>query len=318
MVQVENEIGMIPTARDHSAEADRAFASAVPAELMAYLAAHREELAPELRAIWREAGGKATGTWSEVFGAGPAGEEIFMAWHFARYAEAVAAAGKKEYPLPMFVNAALIRPGHQPGQYPSGGPLPHLVRRLARRGAEHRLPRARHLLPELRRVGAALPAAGNPLFVPEAMRSPEASVNALYAFGAHDAIGFSPFGIETIGEPAATHLAASYDLVAQLEPLLVERQGQGHIGGPAVRGARSKRQPQQVRLGGYVLAATFERGAPPSLADGRDRPDGRRGRAAAALRRARPRDRRPTSSSSRERRSRSRSRRAARASERGS
>jgi beta-galactosidase GanA len=35
MVQVENEIGMIPTARDHRPEAERAFASAVPAELMA-------------------------------------------------------------------------------------------------------------------------------------------------------------------------------------------------------------------------------------------------------------------------------------------
>jgi len=94
--------------------------------LMAYLAAHREELAPELRALWLAAGGKASGTWSDVFGPGPAGEEVFMAWHFARYAEAVAAAGKREYPLPMFVNAALIRPGHQPGQYPSAGPLPHL------------------------------------------------------------------------------------------------------------------------------------------------------------------------------------------------
>ena len=50
-----------------------------------------------------------------------------MAWHFARYTEAVTAAGKREYPMPMFVNAALIRPGHQPGQYPSGGPLPHLI-----------------------------------------------------------------------------------------------------------------------------------------------------------------------------------------------
>ena len=29
-----------------------------------------------------------------------------------------------------------------------------------------------------------------------------------------------------------------------------------------------QRQPQQVRLGGYVLAATFERGTPQSLADG--------------------------------------------------
>jgi hypothetical protein len=29
-----------------------------------------------------------------------------------------------------------------------------------------------------------------------------------------------------------------------------------------------QRQPQQVRLNGYVLAVTFERGTPPSLADG--------------------------------------------------
>ena len=127
MIQVENEIGMIPTARDHSAEAERAFAAAVPAELMRSLAAQKDRLAPELRRAWLDAGGSTAGAWSEVFGAGPAAAEIFMAWHFARYTEAVAAAGKKEYPLPMFVNAALIRPGHQPGQYPSAGPLPHLA-----------------------------------------------------------------------------------------------------------------------------------------------------------------------------------------------
>jgi len=32
---------------------------------------------------------------------------------------------KAEYPLPMFTNAALIRPNYAPGQYNSGGPLPH-------------------------------------------------------------------------------------------------------------------------------------------------------------------------------------------------
>jgi len=267
MVQVENEIGMIPAARDHSAEADRAFAAGVPAELLGYLAAHREELAPELRAIWLGAGGKAGGTWSEVFGSGPAGEEIFMAWHFARYTEAVAKAGKDQYPLPMFVNAALIRPGHQPGQYPSGGPLPHLVD-VWRAAA----PSIDFLAPDIyfqnftewaRRYRRS----GNPLFVPEALRSAEASVNGLYAFGAHDAIGFSPFGIESIAEPAAKHLAASYGLVAQLEPLILARQGRGTMAGLLSEGPE-QRQPQQVRLGGYVLAATFERGTPPSLADG--------------------------------------------------
>jgi hypothetical protein len=267
MVQVENEIGMIPSARDHGPEADRAFAGAVPAGLTGYLAAHREELVPELRALWLGAGGKLTGTWSDVFGPGPASEEVFMAWHFARYAEAVAAAGKREYALPMFVNAALIRPGHQPGQYPSGGPLPHLID-VWRAAA----PSLDFLAPDIYFQDFAgwarrYKRSGNPLFVPEATRGPEASANLLYALGAHDAMGFSPFGIESIGEPAAKHLAASYDLVAQLEPLLVELQGEGRSAGLLSEGPE-QRQPQQVRLGGWALSATFERGTPPPLADG--------------------------------------------------
>src|SRR5690349_4363517 len=127
MVQVENEIGMIPEARDHSATAESLFAQPVPRELMAYLQAHRDSLAPELRARWDSGGTKSSGTWQTVFGRSLQTDELFMAWYFARYAERVAAGGKKEYPLPMFVNAALIRPGYQPGRYVSAGPLPHLI-----------------------------------------------------------------------------------------------------------------------------------------------------------------------------------------------
>jgi beta-galactosidase GanA len=103
----------------------------------------------------------------------------------------------------MFVNAALIRPGYQPGQYPSAGPLPHLLD-VWRAGA----PAIDFLAPDIyfpafvewtRRYVRS----GNPLFVPEALRSPEAAVNGLYALAAHDAIGFSPFAIESIGEPSA-------------------------------------------------------------------------------------------------------------------
>ncbi|MGH8187700.1 MAG: beta-galactosidase, partial [Steroidobacteraceae bacterium] len=127
MVQVENEIGMIPHARDYSDTADELFNSPVPKALLDYLAGHRERLAAPLRERWRSHGERTQGTWVEVFGSGPATEELFMAWHFAVYVEAVTAAGKKAYPLPMFVNAALIRPGRQPGEYPSAGPLPHLI-----------------------------------------------------------------------------------------------------------------------------------------------------------------------------------------------
>ncbi|MFN8094812.1 MAG: DUF5597 domain-containing protein [Vicinamibacteria bacterium] len=267
MVQVENEVGMIPTARDHSPAARRAFAQAVPDELMSRLAARRGELTPELRAAWLGAGGRAAGTWAEVFGDGPAGEEVFTAWHLARYTEAVAAAGRREHPLPMFANAALVRPGHQPGQYPSGGPLPHLfdVWRAAAPSLDFLAPDVyfQNFVEWARRYRTP----DNPLFIPEAMRSPDAAVNALYAIGAHDAIGFSPFGIESIGEAAAKNLAASYDLLAQLEPLLLERQGQGDTAGLLSEGPE-QRQPQQVRFGDLLLSVVFERGAPPALADG--------------------------------------------------
>ena len=190
-----------------------------------------------------------------------------MAWHFARYTEAVAAAGKKEYPLPMFVNAALIRPGHLPGQYPSAGPLPHLID-VWRAGA----PSIDFLAPDIYFTAFAEWArrytrSGNPLFIPEAMRSREASVNGLYAFGALDAMGFSPFGIESISDAAAKDLTASFGLVAQLEPLILSLQGHGKMAGLLSEGPE-QRQPQEVRLGDYVLRAAFEQGAPTALADG--------------------------------------------------
>jgi len=84
MIQTENEIGMLPTARDYSVLANERFQEHVPTELMQYLERNKENLAPK--------------------------------------------AGKAVYPLPMYVNAALNRPQSQPGlNYPSGGPLPHLM-----------------------------------------------------------------------------------------------------------------------------------------------------------------------------------------------
>ena len=57
--------------------------------------------------MWEAAGFKTSGTWEEVFGRNAATDEIFMAWNFARYVGRVVDAGKAEYPIPMFLNAAL-------------------------------------------------------------------------------------------------------------------------------------------------------------------------------------------------------------------
>jgi beta-galactosidase GanA len=258
MIQVENEIGMIPDSRDRSAIANELFAQSVPSELINYLQQHKEGLVPEFRAVWQGNGFKTRGTWEEIFGKGPGTDELFMAWYFARYANRVADAGKAEYSLPMFVNAALIRPGHMPGQYPSAGPLPHLMD-VWRAGA----PKIDFLSPDIYFQNFAewvrrFDQAGNPIFIPEAMPAPIDSVNGMYAIGQHNAIGFSPFSIDSLDEQTTDALTSSYDLLKQLSALILERQGKDSIAGLLPEGPE-QRAPQQLRLGDFILNITFDR-----------------------------------------------------------
>ena len=258
MIQVENEIGMIPDSRDRSAIANELFGQPVPSELMNYLQLHKEELVPEFRAIWQANGFKSRGTWEEIFGKGPGTDEIFMAWYFARYANRIAENGKAEYSLPMFVNAALIRPGHMPGQYPSAGPLPHLMD-IWRAGA----PKIDFLSPDIYFQNFAewvrrFDRSGNPIFIPEAMPGPIDSVNGMYAIGQHNAIGYSPFSIDSLDEQTTDDLTASYDLLKQLSTLILERQGKDSIAGLLPEGPE-QRAPQQLRLGDYILNISFDR-----------------------------------------------------------
>ena len=267
MVQVENETGMIPEARDHSPTADSLYARGVPAELTAYLQRHRDALAPELRERWGARGDRAAGSGEEMFGPGVHTEELFMAWHFARYHERVTAAGKAEYPLPMFANAALIRPGDLPGRYVSAGPLPHLID-VWRAGS----PSTDFISPDIYFPNFAewtgkYVRSGNPLFVPEARLTQQSGVDALYAFGRHDAIGYSPFAIEgaTAEQGAGAALARSYAMLAQLAPLVAEHQGRGTMTGvmpPTAFDGTVDDAPQRVTLQGaaYTLNVSF---APP-------------------------------------------------------
>ena len=258
MVQVENEIGMIPDSRDRSTVANQLFSERVPAELINYLSEHKELLIPEFRTAWAANGFKTSGTWEEVFGKGPATDEVFMAWYFARYVDRVTEVGKKEYSLPMFVNAALIRPGHMPGQYPSAGPLPHLID-IWRAGA----PKIDFFSPDIYFQNFAewvrkYDRSGNAVFIPEAMPGSVDAVNAMYAIGQHNAIGFSPFSIDSLDEETTNAVTASYDLLNQLTPLILNHQGKGTMAGLLPEGPE-QRQPQQLRLGNHTLYVTFDR-----------------------------------------------------------
>jgi beta-galactosidase GanA len=218
MIQVENEIGMIPQARDHAPAAEADFAKPVPAAALKALHATK------------------TGTWEQVFGASPATDELWQAWTFGRYVETVTAAGKRAYPLPMYVNAALNRPGVAPGGYPSAGPLPHLIDlwRAATPSIDMLSPDI--YFPDFTARAAPYDRADQPLFLPEANQAgkTEAPANAFWAIGEHDAIGFSPFSIEHLSPDGAKDLGAAYALLDQLKPLIVT-----HDGGRTMHGFRA-------------------------------------------------------------------------------
>lgn len=216
MVQVENEVGMLGDAREWGPAAQQAFGGPVPKALMEYLAVHKERLHPMVRGLWARRGFRTSGTWQEVFGKGPATDEIFTAWQYGRYVEAVASAGKAEYALPMYVNAALNRPKKKPGEYPSGGPLPHLIDiwKAAAPSIDFLSPDI--YFPNVEPWCELYSRADNPLFIPEIRKGPECGVQALYAVGRHRAIGFSPFAIDSADEKTAAALAQAYGILEGL------------------------------------------------------------------------------------------------------
>jgi hypothetical protein len=224
MIQVENEIGMIPDARDYHPDATRLFLSPVPAQLTDYLTAHAATLHPALRERWEANGRKTGGTWTELFGEGLATDELFMAYYYGLFVEEIARAGKQVYPLPMYLNAALNSRGRKPGQYPSAGPLAHLID-VWRAAA----PSIDFIAPDIYDPGfsdwcAKYHVSGNPLFIPEIRMSDDNAAKVFYAFGEHDALGFSPFSIENV---RTAPLSKAYDILRQLSPLLAEVQGKG-------------------------------------------------------------------------------------------
>lgn len=243
MMQVENEVGCPGGTRDHSPAGEAAFHGPVPKRLLDYMARNREGLIPEFRKQWESAGGKTSGTWQEVFGTEPIANEIFMAWNYAVYVDNVAKAGKAEYALPMFVNAAL---GERVGQYSSGGALP-IELNVWQQGAPHIDMVAPDIyLPNFTEWCARYNRSGNPLWIPETRVD---AANAFYAIGKHAAMGISPFAIERTAD-ASTPYAKAYEALAQAAPVILEAQAKGTIGAVMLN---ADNPTQSLKLGNYTL-----------------------------------------------------------------
>lgn len=267
MVQVENEVGVLGASRDHSAGAEAAFGQQVPAELTGYLQSHKGKLLPEFEKAWQAAGGKTGGTWEEVFGKGSGqsqGDEVFMAWNYARYINGVVEAGKRAYDVPMFVNTWIVQPTDKgPGDYPSGGAEAH-VHDVWQAGA----PSIDLLCPDIylpdfeeivQRYGRNQPA----IFVPESAGGAVGAGRAFYAVGAARSLGYSPFGVEAVARaggggggagagngPAAATLSDAYEALEGMMPVITKGQAEGKIGAAIVGGGR---QNADLTLGGYTM-----------------------------------------------------------------
>lgn len=250
MIQPENEIGMLPTARDYSLLANAKFKENVPDKLIGYLTKNQEKLVPEFKKIWEENGSKTSGNWEEIFGKGLATDEIFMAWYFAGYTNTIIEAGKAIYALPMFVNAALNRPGWKPGQYPSAGPLPHLmdVWKAGGTGIDFLSPDFYN--PDFKHWNDLYTRQNNPLFVPEHRFDKTVAAKAAFAIGHYEGMGFSPFSIETTDEPESEGLGKMYGLIAQITPIITANHGENKIDGVLL----DKENPETIlQLGNYEI-----------------------------------------------------------------
>ena len=193
MMQIENEIGMLESARDHSPLAEKVY---------------RQE------------------KWSERYGTDDYADEKFMALNYARYVEHLAKAARQIHDMPLYVNAAMNSRGRRPGEYPSAGPLAHLID-FWHEGA----PSIDLLAPDIYDTGFkswasqyAMPQrpqdggkkVKNRLFIPESRCCENSGVRALYAFGEHQALGFSPFAIDQASEKEPQSITEAYALVRQI------------------------------------------------------------------------------------------------------
>lgn len=203
MMQVENESGSLGLVRDFSPAAQKLFDAPVPADL--------------LRALHKT----GTGTWSQVFGADA--DETFAAWSVSRYINAVAEAGKRELPLPMYVNNWLKSPRAYPlttvpgDDYPSGGPTVNMFPVWKAMAPSIDLLAPDIYVPSTERYIAVMRdfhRADNPLLIPESLGFepfPGASGYARYLYLAlgEGAIGFANFGLDrlNLAQPTAESIA---------------------------------------------------------------------------------------------------------------
>ena len=207
MMQVENEAGVLGAAREHSDLADALFAGAAPTDLVAYMKAHTQNMAPDVKAAVEA--GAWEGSWEECFGS--VAEEAFSAYYVATYINQITAAGKRAYNIPMYVNCWLDKK-KAPGTYPTGAPVARMMELWQYCAPDVDFFAPDIYVPNFCEVCQEYVKNENPLFIPESPTHSYAGVRQMYAIGKHHALGYAPFGFSTMGQPFAMANGAAFGI----------------------------------------------------------------------------------------------------------
>ncbi|KAL2800019.1 glycoside hydrolase superfamily [Aspergillus keveii] len=237
MVQVENETGLLGDSRDASLEAEKRFSQPVPKDLISFLADDRKNLHADLQSnlCHFKAQSQPQGSWIEVFGKGPRTDELFMAYHYAHYLNRVASAGKAEYPIPLYTNVwqnyvgedgdndfpVIAGGGGLPGDYPSGGGTSNVLDIWQKFAPSLDLIAPDVYLNEYSSSCAKYRHRNQPLFIPEQRRDEYGARRIWAAYGSYQALGVSPFGIDT-QEPATNPFTKHYALLDSVSAIVLE------------------------------------------------------------------------------------------------
>ena len=258
MAQVENETGLLGAPRDLSAAARAAYESPVDDRVFRVL---EQDSRLRLARVWRDRGGVRVGGWNDVFGDSDVADEAFMAVAYASHIETVTRAGKSAHSIPMFTNAWLdseidvpgfaLAGGQRPGTYPSGGPLPHVA------GLWHEFaPSLDFLAPDIyfgdfNAICEAFAEASSGLFIPEMRRDEVGAADLFLALGSHNALGVSPFGVDSLDVGDGLELRDSYGMVSAIAPSLSEHPSLGfHL--------HAEHPTATMEFGDYVLTAHLQ------------------------------------------------------------
>jgi hypothetical protein len=238
-------------------ESNREFAGQVPADLLT--------------------AAQTAGTWTAVFGADA--DEVFQAYHQAKYINEIAAAGKQEFAIPCYINvmdrlpgcgvaaAAVGHAGHRLSKRRRGAETGSL---MAKTGALNRHDRPGHLCRRLVSFTARHQCLSSP--GQSALDSgdwPRDSFAKFFFYALGDgAIGFSPFGVDQTGwnilgdQPWKAH-ARNFSIIGPMSREIAQLEFEGKLKTAVEEPGKAT---EEVDFGGWQATVAY----------GFPQPDGRR------------------------------------------